>query len=148
MPVLEPVYNRVRRTYTNVAYIDEVHFEQSWSDFISDFGDDLAKITVDDVDGILNFISKASVDLDNEEAVRSFYAIRQFLLMYLYKEHTDVDSPLKLSEEQVNRIERMFGTIAGAAGMNLRITAIADKIFTPASEKLKARAANLGIEFE
>lgn len=148
LPVLEPVYNRVRKTYTNVAYTDEVHFEQSWSDFISDFGDDLAKITVDDVDGILNFISKASVDLDNEEAVRSFYAVRQFLLMYLYKEHTDIDSPLKLSEEQVNRIERMFGTIAGAAGMNLRITAIADKIFTPASEKLKARATKLGIEFD
>lgn len=147
-PMLEPVYNRVRKTYTSVAETGEVHFEQSWSDFISDFGDDLAKITADDVDGILNFVARASVDLDNDDAVRSFYAVRQFLLMYLYKEHYDVGSTLKLSEEQIDRVERMFGTIAGAAGMNLRISAMADKLLTPESAKLKERATKLGIEFD
>lgn len=147
-PMLEPIYNRVRKTYTSVANTDEVHFEQSWNDFLQDFGDDLDKIKMSDVDGILDFVARASIDLEQDtDAVRSFYATRQFLLMYLYKQHYDPDSAFALTEEQLDRVNRMFGTIAGVAGTNLRLSAIADKLISPAAKKLQAQAKKLGIDF-
>lgn len=147
-PMLEPVYNRVRKTYTSVANTDEVHFEQSWNDFLQDFDTDLDKIKMSDVDSILDFVARASIDLEQDtDAVRSFYATRQFLLMYLYKQHYDPDSAFALTEEQLDRVNRMFGTIAGVAGTNLRLSAIADKLISPAAKKLQAQAKKLGIEF-
>lgn len=90
-------------------------------------GDVLKDLTAADVDQILDFYSTVSL-APNPDAAGSytrFYAIRQFMLMTLYKYGTDNIIPL--TDAQKTKIEQMFKLVKSGSGTELSISQLAQR---------------------
>lgn len=141
-------FERINKTQVkNLSEPNEVHFERNYNDFVSQNSDTLKGISNTDVDDILDFYEAVSIPpSDDSGRFEQFNAIRQYMLMYIYKLHTD--KLLVLSDETLKRIERMFKTIKSDAGTELAISKLAEKVINPIVVICKSVSKQFGIEVD
>lgn len=147
--VLKTGFEQTRKTEVkNLTADDEIHFRKNYNEFLNQNADVLKDLTSADVDEILDFYSKVSLAPDPESAglYTRFYAIRQFMLMTLYKFGTDNIIPL--TDAQKTRIEQMFKLVKSGAGTDLSISQLAQKIINPAEYFAKQLMTAYGIELD
>lgn len=147
--VLKTGFEKTRKTEVkNLSAEDEVHFRKSYDEFLNQNGDVLKDLTSADVDQILDFYSTVSL-APNPDAAGSytrFYAIRQFMLMTLYKYGTDNIIPL--TDAQKTKIEQMFKLVKSGSGTELSISQLAQKIINPAEYFAKQLMTAYGVDVD
>lgn len=149
-PLLRPIFDKEART--EVKYLsgeDETHPVRSYEEFVKNYADDLAAITEEDVDPILNFLANVSVSIEaDSQAYISYQALRQFMLLHMYKLDKDGDGMLTLTDNQRTRIENMYKTIKSQSGTSLRISQIAEEVIRPTAILAASLKRQLGNIFD
>lgn len=131
----------------NLSEAGEVHFRRSYDDFIAMNEDVLSKMSEQDVADTLDFYEAVSVAPNtNDGTYEEFNAVRQFMLMYMYK--LDSDGLLNLDDNTKQRIERMFATIKSGAGTDLSIGRLAQDIINPVKVIANSMAHQFGVEVD
>ena len=149
-PLLRPIFDKEART--QIKYLsgeDEMHPVRSYEEFVKNYADELASITEEDVDPILNFLANVSVSIEADaEAYISYQALRQFMLLHMYKLDKDGDGMLTLTDNQRARIENMYKTIKSQSGTSLRISQIAEEVIRPTAILAASLKRQLGNIFD
>lgn len=151
--VLEKVFDTEFSTKakTEVKYLseeNEVHFKRNYETFVDQNAEALMSLDEASIDEILNFYEKYSLAPSGTagDTYAKFNAIRQYMLMYLYK--LGEDNLIPLSDENKKRIEMMFKAIKSAAGTDLSISRTAQDIINPTAVILKSLQKVYGIEVD
>lgn len=136
---------------TEVKYFsdeDDYHFKRNYETFVDQNAETLMELTEQDVDEILNFYEKYSLAPSGEssETFIRFNAIRQYMIMYIYK--LGEDNMIPLSDANKKRIETMFKAIKSSSGTELSISREAQEIINPTAMILKSLQKIYGIEVD
>ena len=136
---------------TEVKYFsdeDDYHFKRNYETFVDQNAEALMELTEQDVDEILNFYEKYSLAPSGEssETFIKFNAIRQYMIMYIYK--LGEDNMIPLSDANKKRIETMFKAIKSSSGTELSISREAQEIINPTAMILKSLQKIYGIEVD
>lgn len=136
---------------TEVKYFsdeDDYHFKRNYETFVDQNAEALMELTEQDVDEILNFYEKYSLAPSGEssETFIRFNAIRQYMIMYIYK--LGEDNMIPLSDANKKRIETMFKAIKSSSGTELSISREAQEIINPTAMILKSLQKIYGIEVD
>lgn len=147
--VLKTGFEKTRKTEVkNLTADDEVHFRKSYDEFFNQNADILKDLNVSDIDEILDFYSKVAIapNPDTAGTYTRFYAIRQFMLMTLYK--YGVENIIPLTDAQKVRIEQMFKLVKSGTGTELSISQLAQKIINPAEYFAKQLMTVYGVDID
>ena len=136
---------------TEVKYLSEegeVHFVRNYATFVEQNAEALSGMDVDDINEILNFYETYAMAPSGtaNETFAQFNAIRQFMLMYVYK--LGSDNIIPLTTEQRVRIEQMFKAIKSGAGTELSISRTAQEIINPTEVIFKSLQRTYGVEVD
>lgn len=136
---------------TEVKYFsdeDDYHFKRNYETFVDQNAEALMELTEQDVDEILNFYEKYSLAPSGEssDTFIRFNAIRQYMIMYIYK--LGEDNMIPLSDANKKRIETMFKAIKSSSGTELSISREAQEIINPTAMILKSLQKIYGIEID
>lgn len=136
---------------TEVKYLteeNEVHFKRNYETFVDQNAEALLDLDEVSIDNILNFYEKYALAPSGtaSDTYAKFNAIRQYMLMYLYK--LGEDNLIPLSDVNKKRIETMFKAIKSGAGTDLSISRTAQDIINPTAVILKSLQRIYGIEVD
>lgn len=136
---------------TEVKYFsdeDDYHFKRNYETFVDQNAETLMELTEQDIEEILNFYEKYSLAPSGEssETFIRFNAIRQYMIMYIYK--LGEDNMIPLSDTNKKRIETMFKAIKSSSGTELSISREAQEIINPTEMILKSLQKIYGIEVD
>lgn len=136
---------------TEVKYLskeNEVHFKRNYETFVDQNAEALMDLDEANIDNILNFYEKYALAPSGtaSDTYAKFNAIRQYMLMYLYK--LGEDNLIPLSDVNKKRIETMFKAIKSGAGTDLSISRTAQDIINPTAVILKSLQRIYGIEVD
>ncbi len=136
---------------TEVKYLsdeDEVHFKRNYQTFVDQNAEALLDLTEQEISEILNFYEKFALAPSAEagETFVRFNAIRQYMLMYLYK--LGSDNLIPLSDTDKKRIEGMFKAIKSGSGTELSISREAQDVINPTAVILNSLQRIYGIEVD
>lgn len=136
---------------TEVKYFsdeDDYHFKRNYETFVDQNAEALMELTEQDIEEILNFYEKYSLAPSGESSgtfIR-FNAIRQYMIMYIYK--LGEDNMIPLSDTNKKRIETMFKAIKSSSGTELSISREAQEIINPTEMILKSLQKIYGIDVD
>lgn len=136
---------------TEVKYFsdeDDYHFKRNYETFVDQNAEALMELTEQDIEEILNFYEKYSLAPSGEssDTFIRFNAIRQYMIMYIYK--LGEDNMIPLSDANKKRIETMFKAIKSSSGTELSISREAQEIINPTAMILKSLQKIYGIEVD
>lgn len=136
---------------TEVKYLseeNEVHFKRNYETFVDQNAEALMDLDEANIDNILNFYEKYALAPSGtaSDTYAKFNAIRQYMLMYLYK--LGEDNLIPLSDVNKKRIETMFKAIKSGAGTDLSISRTAQEIINPTAVILKSLQRIYGIDVD
>lgn len=136
---------------TEVKYFsdeDDYHFKRNYETFVDQNAEVLMELTEQDVDEILNFYEKYSLAPSGEssDTFIRFNAIRQYMIMYIYK--LGEGNMIPLSDANKKRIETMFKAIKSSSGTELSISREAQEIINPTAMILKSLQKIYGIDVD
>lgn len=136
---------------TEVKYFsdeDDYHFKRNYETFVDQNAETLMELTEQDIEEILNFYEKYSLAPSGEssDTFIRFNAIRQYMIMYIYK--LGEDNMIPLSDTNKKRIETMFKAIKSSSGTELSISREAQEIINPTAMILKSLQKIYGIEVD
>lgn len=119
---------------TEVKYLsdeDDYHFKRNYETFVDQNAEALMELTEQEIDEIIDFYEKYSLapSGDSSETFVRFNAIRQYMLMYIYK--LGEDNMIPLSDVNKKRIETMFKAIKSSSGTELSISREAQEVINP-----------------
>ena len=136
---------------TEVKYFsdeDDYHFKRNYETFVDQNAEALMELTEQDIEEILNFYEKYSLAPSGEssDTFIRFNAIRQYMIMYIYK--LGEDNMIPLSDANKKRIETMFKAIKSSSGTELSISREAQEIINPTAMILKSLQKIYGIDVD